>query len=150
MGLQPVFICGQNQGMTRPEALARETIDDALRLAGWIIQDAKEANVDASPGVAVREFPLGKKYGFADYLLYVNGEAAGIIEAKKTSSPRSTTSSSSPRTRWTASPASASPPSSACTPCSRVSRTWTPNVHAGGAQPVALRTDEGPGCPGDQ
>jgi hypothetical protein len=69
-----------------PEALARESIDEALRLAGWLIQDAKEADVDAEPGVAVREFPLGR-YGFADYLLYVKGKAAGIIEAKKTGTP---------------------------------------------------------------
>jgi type I restriction enzyme, R subunit len=71
----------------KPEAHARESIDEALRLAGWVIQDAAEANVDAGPGVAVREFPLGKKYGFADYLLYVNGKAAGVIEAKKVGTP---------------------------------------------------------------
>ncbi|HEX5746031.1 MAG TPA: type I restriction-modification enzyme R subunit C-terminal domain-containing protein [Archangium sp.] len=72
--------------MTTPEALAREAIDEALRLAGWIIQDAKDANVDAGTGVAVREFPLGK-HGFADYLLYINGKAAGVIEAKKAGTP---------------------------------------------------------------
>ena len=87
MGLQSASICGQNHGVTTPEALARETIDDALRLAGWIIQDAKDANLDAGPGVAIREFPLGKKFGFADYLLFVNGEAAGIVEAKKVGTP---------------------------------------------------------------
>ncbi len=72
--------------MLKPEALARQTIDEALRLAGWLIQDAKEANVDAGRGVAVREFPLGR-YGYADYLLYVDGKAAGIIEAKKEGTP---------------------------------------------------------------
>ena len=71
--------------MPKPEALAREAIDEALLLAGWLIQDAKEANVDAGPGVAVREFPLGRD--FADYLLYVNGKAAGVIEAKKAGTP---------------------------------------------------------------
>ena len=30
-----------------------------------------------------RNFPLTSGYGFADYLLYVDGKAAGIIEAKK-------------------------------------------------------------------
>jgi len=33
--------------------------------------------------VALREFPLESGFGFADYLLYVDGKAAGIIEAKK-------------------------------------------------------------------
>lgn len=72
--------------MLKPEALARETIDEALRLAGWLIQDTSDADVEAGPGVAVREFPLGR-YGFADYLLYVDGRAAGVIEAKKVGMP---------------------------------------------------------------
>jgi type I restriction enzyme R subunit len=33
--------------------------------------------------VAIREFPLNPGFGVADYLLYVNGKAAGVIEAKK-------------------------------------------------------------------
>src|SRR5690606_22269619 len=33
--------------------------------------------------VAIREFPLKSGHGFADYLLYVDGQAAGVIEAKK-------------------------------------------------------------------
>lgn len=40
-------------------------------------------NLSAARGVAVREFPLGSGYGYADYLLYVDGEAVGILEAKK-------------------------------------------------------------------
>ena len=31
----------------------------------------------------MREFPLDPGHGFADYLLYVNGKACGLIEAKK-------------------------------------------------------------------
>ena len=31
----------------------------------------------------MREFPLATGFGFADYLLYVDGKAAGVIEAKK-------------------------------------------------------------------
>jgi type I restriction enzyme R subunit len=34
------------------------------------------------PGVALREFPLDAGHGFADHPLYVDGKAAGIIEAK--------------------------------------------------------------------
>lgn len=71
--------------MPKPEARAREAIDEALQLAGWLIQDAKDANVDAGPGVAIREFPLGRDA--ADSLLYVNGEAVGVIEAKKAGTP---------------------------------------------------------------
>ena len=39
-----------------------------------------EMNISASLGVAIREFPLTT--GFADYLLYIDGRAAGVIEAK--------------------------------------------------------------------
>ena len=38
-------------------------------------------------GVAIREFPLTSGHGFADYLLYVDGKAAGVIEAKKAGVP---------------------------------------------------------------
>jgi len=40
-------------------------------------------NIDAARGVVVRGFPLRSGYGFADYMLYVDGEALGVIEAKK-------------------------------------------------------------------
>ena len=66
---------------TTPEALARENIDTALRDAGWIIQDARRINLHAACGVAVREFHL-PGHGEADYLLFVDRQAAGAIEAK--------------------------------------------------------------------
>ena len=47
------------------------------------MQDAAAANIHGARGVAIREFPLAKGFGFADYLLYVDGKAAGVIEAKK-------------------------------------------------------------------
>ncbi len=65
-----------------PEAQARETIDRLLRSAGWRVVDTSEANIHAARGIAVREFPLCSGHGFADYLLYVDGAAAGVIEAK--------------------------------------------------------------------
>ncbi|MEN8231752.1 MAG: DEAD/DEAH box helicase family protein, partial [Thermodesulfobacteriota bacterium] len=68
------------------EEHAREKIDQLLKQAGWIIQDLKEANIHAGPGVAIREFTLKTGHGFADYLLYVDGKAAGVIEAKKVGS----------------------------------------------------------------
>jgi type I restriction enzyme R subunit len=67
----------------KPEDKARENIDQLLNAAGWVIQDTEEANVAACRGVAIREFPLNSGYGFADYLLYVDGAPAGVIEAKK-------------------------------------------------------------------
>ncbi|MCB1724993.1 MAG: DEAD/DEAH box helicase family protein, partial [Gammaproteobacteria bacterium] len=65
-----------------PEQQARQKIDAMLAAAGWLVQDAAAANIQAAPGVAIREFPL-PGHGFADYLLYVDGRAAGVIEAKK-------------------------------------------------------------------
>jgi type I restriction enzyme R subunit len=65
------------------EQEARKTIDALLTSAGWSVQDVKQADIHASRGVALREFPLKEGHGFADYLLYVDGKAAGIIEAKK-------------------------------------------------------------------
>ena len=65
-----------------PEALARENIDAALAAAGWAVQDVAQVNLIAGRGVAVREFPLKSGHGFADYLLFVDGKAAGVIEAK--------------------------------------------------------------------
>lgn len=72
--------------MPRPEDAAREEIDAALVSAGWAVQDYAQLNLDAAWGVAIREFPLGKGSGAADYLLYVDGQAVGVVEAKKASS----------------------------------------------------------------
>ena len=66
---------------TGPEAKAREEIDELLEKAGWVIQDYSEIDIGVSKGVAVREFPV--ESGDADYLLFVEEEAVGVIEAKK-------------------------------------------------------------------
>ena len=66
-----------------PEAHARQTIDALLTAAGWHVCGVVDVNIHAAVGVAVREFPLSAGHGFADYLLYVNGKACGVIEAKK-------------------------------------------------------------------
>ncbi len=63
------------------EQAARETIDKLLRAAGWAVEDVSRADTHAARGVAIRELPL-PGYGFADYLLYIDGAAAGVIEAK--------------------------------------------------------------------
>src|SRR5215216_511722 len=58
-----------------------------LAAAGWAVQDRKAVNLSASKGVAIREFPL--EAGFADYMLFVDGQAVGVIEAKKEGTPLS-------------------------------------------------------------
>lgn len=65
------------------ERAARVTIDTLLAQAGWRVCDVKDADLHAARGVAIREFPL-PGYGFADYLLYVDGKAADAIHAPVT------------------------------------------------------------------
>jgi type I restriction enzyme R subunit len=64
-----------------PEQLAREKIDGLLLSAGWVLQNNTDFNRNAAEGVAVREFSLPN--GPCDYLLFVGGKAAGVIEAKR-------------------------------------------------------------------
>jgi len=63
-----------------PEQIARERIDRMLVQCGWVVQDYAQMNISAGAGVAIREFPL--QTGFADYLLYADGKAIGVVEAK--------------------------------------------------------------------
>lgn len=67
----------------KPEQRAREKIDAALEAAGWAVQDHRHVNLKASRGVAVREFPMAPGYGKADYLLFVDEKAVGVLEAKR-------------------------------------------------------------------
>jgi type I restriction enzyme R subunit len=64
-----------------PEQKAREAIDAMLVATGWTVQDMGTFDLSASRGVAIREFPLDA--GFADYMLFVDGQAVGVVEAKK-------------------------------------------------------------------
>ncbi|MFW6383111.1 MAG: type I restriction-modification enzyme R subunit C-terminal domain-containing protein [Nanoarchaeota archaeon] len=67
-----------------PENQARhDLINPALEKAGWTVQHFKNANIYADKGVAVEYFQLGKNLGEADYILFVNGVACGVVEAKK-------------------------------------------------------------------
>jgi len=63
-----------------PEAKARLVIDAKLVEAGWRVQDLRQINLGAAVGVAVREYPTDT--GPADYVLFVNREPVGVIEAK--------------------------------------------------------------------
>lgn len=64
------------------EAETRKQIDAKLKSAGWVIQDKKRINLYASTGVAVRE--MDTDTGPADYMLFIDGKACGIIEAGTT------------------------------------------------------------------
>ncbi|MDE2408471.1 MAG: DEAD/DEAH box helicase family protein [Xanthomonadaceae bacterium] len=67
--------------MVTPEAQARQLIDSKLEAAGWQVQDAKRADLGAARGVALREYPTDT--GPADYLLFVDRQPLGVIEAKR-------------------------------------------------------------------
>ena len=67
-----------------PEAKARKEIDKQLKACGWVVQDYKHAAVAAAQGVAVRE--VLTEAGPADYVLFVDAQAVGVIEAKKAGS----------------------------------------------------------------
>lgn len=64
------------------EQRARVQIDRQLTEAGWAVQSRAELNLFAGPGVAVREVIMRPGHGRADYLLYVDRRAVGVIEAK--------------------------------------------------------------------
>lgn len=68
-----------------PERQARQRIDALLEAAGWVVQDYRKVNLYAGTGVAVRE--LVTNAGPADYVLFVNRQAVGVIEAKKRGTP---------------------------------------------------------------
>jgi type I restriction enzyme R subunit len=63
-----------------PEQIARDEIDTLLKKAGWVVQNKKEIDFSASLGVAVREYQTD--VGPADYVLFVDKQAVGVIEAK--------------------------------------------------------------------
>ncbi|MCU5782501.1 hypothetical protein MA04_01801 [Alcanivorax balearicus MACL04] len=63
-----------------PEQRARDRIDRKLIAAGWVVQDKTAINLNAGPGVAVREYQTD--VGPADYVLFVERQAVGVIEAK--------------------------------------------------------------------
>jgi type I restriction enzyme, R subunit len=63
-----------------PEQIARDQIDAKLAEASWHVQDKDKINFNAGRGIAVREFPTD--IGPADYVLFVDRRAVGVIEAK--------------------------------------------------------------------
>ncbi|MFA6053232.1 MAG: DEAD/DEAH box helicase family protein [Methylobacter sp.] len=64
-----------------PEQKARDTIDALLKQAGWVVQSAKKIDLNIGLGQAVREYQTD--VGPADYVLFVDKKAVGVIEAKR-------------------------------------------------------------------
>ncbi|WP_266159724.1 type I restriction-modification enzyme R subunit C-terminal domain-containing protein [Dyella silvatica] len=84
-----------------PEGRAREKIDRKLQDAGWEIQDIQSINLGAASGIAVREYPTDT--GPADYLLFVDRQPVGIIEAKRDESGENLTVHEAQTERYAAS-----------------------------------------------
>ena len=78
-----------------PEQLSRQQIDAQLVACGWVVQDYKSVDFAAGRGVALCEVPL--KTGPCDYLLLVDRQALGVIEAKREGTTLSTVADQSGR-----------------------------------------------------
>ena len=63
-----------------PEQVARDRIDGRLRAAGWHVQDKEALDFNAGLGIAVREYQTD--IGPADYVLFADRRAVGVVEAK--------------------------------------------------------------------
>ena len=63
-----------------PEQIARDRIDDRLRDAGWHVQDRNAIDFNAGLGIAIREYQTD--VGPADYVLFADKQAVGVVEAK--------------------------------------------------------------------
>ncbi|MBL9155791.1 MAG: DEAD/DEAH box helicase family protein [Verrucomicrobiales bacterium] len=64
-----------------PEQVARDRIDDQLRAAGWVVLDKGAIDFSVGQGQAIREYTTD--FGPADYVLFVDRQPVGVIEAKK-------------------------------------------------------------------
>ncbi len=83
-----------------PEAKARQQIDQKLEQTGWVLQDMKQLNLSAGVGVAVREFPTDT--GPADYVLFINRQPVGVLEAKKDTAGENLTATEAQTERYAA------------------------------------------------
>lgn len=64
-----------------PEQVARDSIDGQLLASGWTVQDKDAINFSLGQGQAVREYVTDT--GPADYVLFVDDQPVGVIEAKR-------------------------------------------------------------------
>ena len=63
-----------------PEEAARDSIDEMLSEADWVVQDNKTIDFSAGFGIAVREYRTDD--GTADYVLFIGKKPVGVVEAK--------------------------------------------------------------------
>ena len=63
-----------------PEQKARDHIDAMLEQAGWFVQDKNKIDFSVGFGVAIREYQTD--VGPADYVLFIDNNPVGVIEAK--------------------------------------------------------------------
>jgi len=63
-----------------PEQIARDKIDEMLKASGCAVQSNKKINFSAGEGQVIREYVTD--VGPADYVLFVDKKAVGVIEAK--------------------------------------------------------------------
>lgn len=64
-----------------PEQIARDKIDALLKQSGWLVQEFRAMNLSAAKGIAVKEYRT--EVGPADFVLFINGDPIGVIEAKR-------------------------------------------------------------------
>ena len=69
-----------NEHNQTPEQIARDEIDARLKASGWTVQSNKKIDFSAALGVAVREYQTD--VGPADYAIFSEKKAVGVIEAK--------------------------------------------------------------------
>ena len=74
-----------HEKMPTPEQLARLNIDKILTAAGWVVQDRRRINLHTASAIALCETDVER--GFADYMLFVEGKAIGVVEAKAEGTP---------------------------------------------------------------
>ena len=65
----------------KPEEIAREKIDRALKRAGWAVVSREEYSPNLH-AAAVKESLLKGQHE-ADYILFLEGKAIAILEAKR-------------------------------------------------------------------
>ena len=63
-----------------PEQKARDTIDQLLDQSGWKVQSKNKIDFSAGFGIAIREYQTD--VGPADYVLFIDKNPVGVIEAK--------------------------------------------------------------------
>ncbi|MYF36789.1 MAG: DEAD/DEAH box helicase [Synechococcus sp. SB0678_bin_12] len=63
-----------------PEQAARDRIDERLRASGWHVQGKDAIDLNTGLGIAVGEYRTD--IGPADYVLFADRQAVGIVEAK--------------------------------------------------------------------